>query len=711
MGQKAHLTPVMLPMSPTSLPFIPSSEVGHFELVSDHSSLFRNELAELDEQILGDWDDNTVTRKRKTSSRSPEHGTVDADSVGSIYTPLKPVKPELLSPPYKRQRRAVSKVRGPLTPLRTEIPTPGKEETRPAKELFDIASYLPPPVEQPESLSSEDIDTLFAGTFQPMAQEALKILENEQLQEADVVSRVKVPILDFSSPLPPWQECQDGSKTANEDAVSLMSTNLKDLHIYLWPTTIKAEKALNWVPFPASLGKIAPEEFPEDFSIDDFVGELTCLDQCTLVWKPEGLRILDEEDSDDEEFLKADFPKTAELESLVRRKQLEKQEDGESEDIICSTGSKTAFTLAPRKSVSKWDEGLQDTTFSPFSAIGSFMNVRKGEIAKVKQNCAAQLPINIVHGEPESTPLPEPLSTRPISKQQDSGLRPTPLLVFNVPSTMRYFVIASSVLSNIKLSNQIRQLYPSAELVERDFTLYVKRPQTKSKSNGFSKMTANDSIADEADILLSPGCGLILTTLPKIKQRSLPGQVARSPIKERIQRTAPRYEALFVLVSEGRLGKQNSEYDSFIESDIGPADSKSISELTAFCSSLNAEVSVIYIDGGEEELVSWTISMMVRYGVSDPGIKLLQDETTWEVFLRRAGMNAFAAQVVLAELKAPAGSRDGLEVNDQFFSDYGLSGFVKMSLYERINRFEHIFGGTRLLQRVSRNIDGGWANK
>ena len=691
----------MLPMSPTALPFIPSSEVGHFELVSDHSSLFRDELAELDEQILGNYDDNTVTRKRKTGSRSPEQGTVNADSIESIYTPLKPVKPELSSPPYKRQRRAVSKVRGPLTPLRTELPTPGKEETSPSKELFDITSYLPLPVEQPESLSSEDIDMLFAGTFQPMAQEVLKILENEQLQEADVVSRVKVPILDFSSPLPPWQEYHESSKTENGDAVSLISTATKDLHIYLWPTTIKAEKALNWVPFPASLGKIAPEEFPGDFSIDDFVGELTCLDHCTLVWKPDGLRILDEEDSDGEELFKADFPKTAELESLVRRKQLEKQEDGESEKILGSTGSKTVFTLAPRKSVSKMDEDPQDTTFSPFSAIGSFMNVRKGEIAKVKQNCAAQLPL----------PEPPRLSTRPISKRQDSGLPPTPLLAFNVPSTIRYFVIASTLLSNIRLSNQIRQLYPSAELVERDFTLYAKRPQTKSKSNGFDKMTVNDSIADEADILLSPRCGLILTNLPQIKQRSLPGQLARSPIKQRIQRTAPRYEALFVLVSEGRVGKQASEYDGFTESDIGTADSKSISELTAFCSSLDAEVSVIYIDGGEEELVSWTISMMVRYGVSDPGIRLIQDETTWEVFLRRAGMNAFAAQVVLAELKAPAGSRDGLDANDQFFSDYGLSGFVKMSLYERINRFEHIFGGTRLLQRVSRNIDVGWANK
>lgn len=94
---------------------------------------------------------------------------------------------------------------------------------------------------------------------------------------------------------------------------------------------------------------------------------------------------------------------------------------------------------------------------------------------------------------------------------------------------------------------------------------------------------------------------------------------------------------------------------------------------------------------------------MLHHGVPTP---LLQDETLWEIWLRRAGLNAFAAQAVLGALKQPSDDRGpGLQISDQV---WGLPAFVLMGAEERRSRFEGMLGGREVLERVGRVVDGGW---
>ena len=257
-------------------------------------------------------------------------------------------------------------------------------------------------------------------------------------------------------------------------------------------------------------------------------------------------------------------------------------------------------------------------------------------------------------------------------------------------------MVSASFLSNRKLARHIQRLYPTAEFIERDFNLYLDaQPPLPSRSDAVP--TSQGTTADESDMIISPSIGLILTTLQKIKQRSLPGQTARSPVKDRITRASPRYEKLIVFVHEDRNAQNSSEIGA---SELDNSDCESLIEITSFSSSLESEVQIMFIAGGEDHLAKWIVATMIKYGT--PNLKLIQDETLWEVLLRRAGMNAFAAQAILAELKAPKETERAIPEN------FGLGAFLKMSMKERFARFETLLGGRRSLARVSRILDARW---
>lgn len=93
-------------------------------------------------------------------------------------------------------------------------------------------------------------------------------------------------------------------------------------------------------------------------------------------------------------------------------------------------------------------------------------------------------------------------------------------------------------------------------------------------------------------------------------------------------------------------------------------------------------------------------------------------EPQWELFLRRAGLNAFAAQVTLAALKAPIASGLGKSspgpsanaVAAERAGAYGLTAFVTMSSDERLRRFGRLMGGSRVLQSVNRLLEQRWVS-
>ena len=97
----------------------------------------------------------------------------------------------------------------------------------------------------------------------------------------------------------------------------------------------------------------------------------------------------------------------------------------------------------------------------------------------------------------------------------------------------------------------------------------------------------------------------------------------------------------------------------------------------------------------------WIVSNIVQFRVDT---ELIADETFWELFLRRAGLNAFAAQAVIGELKAPDGVDPGIPSKAGLF---GLTSFVEMGREERLARFGATCGH-RVLARVSAVVDARW---
>lgn len=185
--------------------------------------------------------------------------------------------------------------------------------------------------------------------------------------------------------------------------------------------------------------------------------------------------------------------------------------------------------------------------------------------------------------------------------------------------------------------------------------------------------------------------------MQKTKQKPLPGQKSKAAIRERLEKVARRYERLVVLVSEGRTDEMTAGLDG--------NDAVAFAEFIGFAHSLDSTVIVEFVAGGEETLGNWITGIVARYGVLNGEVQLLQEETLWELFLGRAGMNAFAAQGVVVGLKAPDGS-DTAHLNKG--GHFGLGAFVRMGFQERVRRFGELLGGTRVLRRVSEVVDRRW---
>ena len=685
-------------MSPEILPFVPSSETGRIELLSDLTSPTKDEAREIEKTIFANDAILPANDEAAAGIQNSDPMLLGSEYLDGIEIPLKGIAEPPSSSPIPRRSLQDRKVEVPLSPPISEQPPPWKRKIVSFREaLSEVIQDLPLPIPRPENVSSDDIDAIFEETIRPIGIRAERSIEQERLQEADTTLRVTVPVMDFSLPRAPWEALIQDSATAVEVTCKSFLSEMKDLHFsnHAWPLNGKVERELKWTPFPAALGKVANQEtIADDRFIERYLAQPERVDIDTLTWKPEGLRILDELSESDEELEEGAFPEEKDIDSLVRKRKYEYELQTENPPTYDQYVTEKARRKKENEGKLCEDRTKPSTdTFSALSALDSYMSVRKGRPEKPQPTADkyfAKTPQAIAPADP-------PMNTRSVSAPSAARKNiPMPSPVFTVPSSPVPFVVSASFLSNRKLAREIPRMYPSAEFIERDFNLY-QDAQHQPPSRSDAVPATQSTIADEADMIVSPSTGLILTTLQKIKQRSLPGQAARSPVKERITRTSPRYERLIVLIHEGRKTQDSSEIGT---SELDNSDCEALIEITNFCSSLESEVQITFVAGGDDQFAIWIVATMVRYGT--PNLKLIQDETSWELFLRRAGMNAFAAQAILAELKAPE------QIEGVIPQDYGLGAFVKMSVKERFARFETLLGGRQLLARVSRVLDAKW---
>ncbi|OAL03897.1 hypothetical protein IQ06DRAFT_244147 [Phaeosphaeriaceae sp. SRC1lsM3a] len=605
------------------------------------------------------------------------------------------------------KRRAEDlKVEGPLTPplfssspmkkLKSVTFTEGLHQIIPEARWANAMS-----VDDDES--EPDFDELFKD-FEPYATEARRKVETERLVGADTMARVNPPVLDFTLPVAPWNEY---SRTTSEfhrlggtelDAQMkflrrLKREDLKDMTS--WYGMSSLERSLKWNIFLNKVSKIeVDEKLHGETEVTKMLADATHVEvasSSSQIWKPEGLRILDPDD-EEEEIEVAEVEEHRDVEAIVRKRRLMLEEESQpvlSKRIMLQTRMHTTH-------LSRQEDQGQHEHFSRVQPVSNHSATVRSHPEPHSRTIASQ-------------PTPPQVSSDGRNDLMFGGFSATTALHKFMET--RGKVIETLVQSPANAGRSARNahgqilpessipmfhLYEDAELIYRDYN----RPH---------------STVDEADILLSPSTGLILTTLQQTKQRPLPGQPDRSPLKERMSKLQKRYERLIVMISEA-LSPEMEEQGSSRPDDA--RDKESLTLLKDFAGTLEGEVLVKYVPGGEKALARRIVGEMAAYGLphgsQDIGdIKPVAVETTWEVFLRQIGINPFAAQVIVASLKdpfdiqLPGATNSG---NAQTMSVTGLSAFLLMGEEMRVRYFQTLMGGSRILKRVSRVLDQEWVS-
>lgn len=616
---------------------------------------------------------------------------LDSDSVGDIYSPLKCIRASSSSPPEHKLRSQNYKVDVPLFTAHTETSVPWRRKSvsfnERVTEIIPNLQQLTAEADGNDRL--DEIDAFFDETIKPIALEAERSTEQEKLQEADTIGRVDVPVMDFSCPVAPWEiarrRCASSDAPENHNILRevMKAIQLKDC---IWFLDGKVERELQWTPFPMALGKVELQEtIPDQGIIAAFLTHPACLDTNALTWKPRNLRIFTGIwESSKEELEQGSLDEGKDFESLIRKRKLDLQ------DKEISTSR-----LEPSETLTT----IQRDRSSALKSLEDYIHTRKGTL-RAKEKALDRHPVC----QPKTQ---KQLINRDCFRRQDNGtgvceaflLPVLPSLHMLMSRDQRAFIVSASFLRDRKFARQIQRIFPAADFIERDFSSHDSSLNKTLSSKSSQPTMLPDIVESEADITISASTGLLWTTLQKLRQLPLPGQTTRSCIRERIRRAAPRYERLIVLISEGRQD-HNLDRDSSCGG-LDSIDCEAIAQFTAFCSSLEDETVAIFASGGTEELTRWIVAIMAQHSVSEPSNSMIQDETAWEVFLRRAGFNAFAAQTITGNPSPRNMEKDG-DV------DFGLTAFVKMSERERFARFEEMFGGRGLLYRVSKLIETRW---
>ncbi|EOA87042.1 uncharacterized protein SETTUDRAFT_87328 [Exserohilum turcica Et28A] len=758
------ITPPLLPLSPLQVPYVPSSPTNHLPLLSDSSDSVRAEACSLHEQIMAA---DSLTRKESDSSDSMLLDVVHP-------SPFSPLSEARASTPLKRKAEDL-KVEGPLTPpILSTSPMKKLKSVSFATNLDEYISYEPWRRDSDTHTTSEDFDELFRD-IEPLAEHARRKVRNERLSDADTTARVSVPDMELSLPVAPWLEyCEqtrskyryDGPTELQAQMQFLKRIKREDLKSATsWHGLSIPERELQWGFLTTKVSTLKLEEkLHGESEVERVLNEIksgNIATSSTQVWKCDGLRILDADEED--EIKPADYDERRDVKAALHKRKLEMEEEAAQESTKrtvsqyppcrlvqlpmdasktrhsgeqissahdpVSTQAKTLdFNNQKLRAKRLLQESIQDTKhagrelmfggFSATRALQRFMETRGKTVSSVKPDRVG-LPTLSSHDQLTTKTAPAGLkgsshrqTVTTLAEHSEEGLHkagskgrgntvmtiPLPVLP-SVPTDLKpsSFIISTRFLQQRALLRQIEQQYPKAEMVYRDYAL-------------------PHSASNEADMILSPSTGLILTTLQQIKQRALPGRPERSPIKEHIATLQLRYERLLVLVSEGLSSGLEELGSSRLED---PRDREVLQEIEAFAAQMEGDVLVQYVRGGEKALVCSTVIEMAKYGLphgsADIGdIKPIAQETTYEVFLRRAGLNPFAAQAIVALLKKPLSLEVGPSSSSPFPAEpkniavAGLGRFLMMSKKERIHAFQALMGGSRILRGVSDVLDQKW---
>ncbi|KAK6329653.1 hypothetical protein TWF730_006200 [Orbilia blumenaviensis] len=638
--------------------------------------------------------------------------TLDEDpETGQLLLSIQqPPPPPLISSSPTRSLTTEFRIEEPLTPPftspskqnllsddvdRAHSSSPSHRPTKRVRFSETVQEFIRPPSLDPsedgddngegfntyDCLTESAMSEFTLGVMEPGAQFFLMQLQQEQLEDSMELEsgvqeslRVKLPVMNWKRPRPPWCSSEDSNRPA---LAKVFDGEIMKKWEYRKSLDIAG---LCWT---ISTTGSAPQSGVSETILPETEEELWERIQEVFPVLPLETIIEDEDESfwkdepPEEELECAKIKPKTDLDSLIERKRSQISTRPRNRLVLLDPKSNLSLFLSHQSRI------LADTPIEP----------------------------SLHSSSPSASPTIPPPShsqTNPSTIQQpptSTSPPPVPVPVNDPKST---FIISATFLTNRTLYKTIKSFCPTSKFIERGFEPFSSTHKIFGKQD-----QVPDEQTLEADIIVSPLVGVILTDLKTIRQRPLPNTNTASAssfptstvnslpkpsdgIRDRISHLSGRYQTLIVGVSIDFGGGTDSGNGQV---ELGSTDCAILAAFIGFCEAIgDVEVSVIPTGGkaGVQELGKWVVEIMGLYSRQWKNVGLevgvAEMESKWENFLRNSGMNSYAAQAVLTKLQQ---------------SGCGLVDFVTIEKESRRVIFEQFVGG-KILERFEEVVGAGW---
>ncbi|KAL7946133.1 hypothetical protein V8C42DRAFT_322573 [Trichoderma barbatum] len=661
------LSPPLSPVSDDSSPFIPDGDVAVIDLVSEPSSPERAAI----EAVQRGLDSDPIISS--TFMTSPSAGEL----------------PEL----FHTCHTVIQEVKADAPVVLTSSDAPSE-----ANVFTDIClSLIGENEEKAPDLLEETghFEDAFMTLLDDRRYYANRLVNQEQFYPADSISRVPVPLLDFDIQPSEWTIEHFTAKT---HFMLLRRSMPRCFDVLPIPRDPRSEISLRWAVFPLERRQpmIVDELVVPDETITKYLSQepTPLLSSLDFVSKKSYLDVLhiQEDEEIESPFLSNDDENEPPLGGI-------RQE--ESLNGICSAqeneqnNSGNSGHLDLHRPIRRRleDEAVR---LLPKSCDTSATSVLLHNFMELKGMKRPRLNTErLVVREPTNVLPPIPNNEASITNDReaaeppsiDEEMPPVPIPDLEIPSRKASFVISIDLARPIL--RRLENTWTPEKLIDMDYSCHNTMAWLPGTAQ--SKETVSP-LSFEADISLSPSTGIIITNILKVRQRPLPGSQSQAPLRERVQKVSQKYETLIVLVSE-------SQSRGEVMGALASSDTAGYADFISFATALDGNIEVHFIPGATETMTSWVLSFMCQHSSRSEALSrfLSSEETPWEIFLRRAGMNVIAAKVLSKTLFEQAGAS-------------GLALFLEMPMLERIARYGPLLGGEKVLRFMARTLDRRWGD-
>ncbi|KAG5979562.1 hypothetical protein E4U55_005024 [Claviceps digitariae] len=272
---------------------------------------------------------------------------------------------------------------------------------------------------------------------------------------------------------------------------------------------------------------------------------------------------------------------------------------------------------------------------------------------------------------------------RPDAETEVCHKQVLPAISPNISSPSQTGCCLVSIQLGHSVIRHLEEFWPANHLIDRDFCSHIGMGGNEWIHDGSLAMQSTTFEASEVDVSLTVEDGIIVTTLLQIRQKPLPSSKALTTIRQRVYHLSQKYTRLTIFVLESPGPRDDM-------SELSPHDLGIYTEFVCFASSLQANISVHLVPGGDKTISRWLLFKMIQFApqLIELDKTTAVGNTTWELFFRQAGMNVRAAHVLSHGLF-------------EEFGTSGLTAFLTMTTADQICEYGRKLGIERQVAQCS----------